>query len=37
MANMVLGFEINDIAQLDSIIKNLKAIAGVRDVYRIHK
>ncbi len=37
IANMVFGFEICDISQLDTIIKNLKSIDGVRDVYRIHK
>jgi GTP pyrophosphokinase len=36
-ANMVFGFEISDIAQLDAIVKGLRSIAGVRDVYRIHK
>jgi GTP pyrophosphokinase len=36
-ANMVFGFEINDISQLDAIIKGIRSIAGVRDVFRIHK
>ena len=36
-ANMVFGFEINDISQLDAIIKAIRSIAGVRDVFRIHK
>jgi len=37
MANMVFGFEISETSQLDAIIKSLKNIQGVRDVYRIHK
>ncbi len=37
VANMVFGFEISEISQLDAIIKSLKSISGVRDVYRIHK
>jgi guanosine-3',5'-bis(diphosphate) 3'-pyrophosphohydrolase len=36
-ANMVFGFEISDISQLDAIVKGLRSIEGVRDVFRIHK
>jgi hypothetical protein len=34
---MVFGFEISETSQLDTIIKSLKSIDGVRDVFRIHK
>ncbi len=37
VANMVFGFEISETSQLDTIIKSLKSISGVRDVFRIHK
>ncbi len=37
VANMVFGFEISETSQLDAIIKSLKSIPGVRDVFRIHK
>jgi len=37
VANMVFGFEISETSQLDMIIKSLKSISGVRDVFRIHK
>lgn len=37
VANMVFGFEISETSQLDAIVKSLKSIPGVRDVFRIHK
>ncbi len=37
VANMVFGFEISETSQLDAIVKSLKTIPGVRDVFRIHK
>ena len=36
-ANMVFGFEISDTSQLDAIVKGLRSIEGVRDVFRIHR
>ncbi len=36
-AFMVFGFEITQTAQLESVINGLKAIAGVREVFRINK
>ena len=36
-ANMVFGFEISDISQLDAIVKGLRSIEGVRDVFRIYR
>ncbi len=37
VANMVFGFEISETSQLDAIVKSLKTVDGVRDVFRIHK
>lgn len=36
-AIIMIGLEISDISQLDAIIKSLKGISGVRDVFRINK
>lgn len=36
-AFMVFGFEITETAQLEAVIKGLKAIDGVQDVFRINK
>ena len=36
-AFMVFGFEITETAQLEAVIKELKTIDGVRDVFRINK
>ena len=35
MANMTLQFDVHDTAQLEHIIKQLKRIRGVVDVYRL--
>lgn len=36
-AIIMIGLEISDISQLDGIIKDMKAVRGVRDVFRIYK
>ncbi len=36
-AIIVIGLEITDISQLEDIIKSLKNIAGIRDVFRLNK
>ncbi len=36
-AVVIVGIEISDISQLDAIYKGLKSIAGVHEVFRIHK
>ena len=35
IATIALEFEVHDTAQLDNIIKQLKRIRGVTDVYRV--
>ncbi|MDD5017871.1 MAG: bifunctional (p)ppGpp synthetase/guanosine-3',5'-bis(diphosphate) 3'-pyrophosphohydrolase [Eubacteriales bacterium] len=36
-AIIVIGLEISDISQLDDILKSMKGVSGVQDVFRIHK
>ena len=36
-ASMVFGFEITETAQLETILRALKSIGGVREAFRIHK
>jgi len=36
-AIMTFGFEITDIGQLDALLKSIRSVSGVLDVFRIHK